>query len=73
MVRFEGHFDGKVVVPRGSVNLPAGTDVIVTVKEEEDMTVWQRIAELADEMPAGHLPNDLADQHDHYLHGRPRR
>lgn len=73
MIRFEGHFDGNVVVPSQSVNLPAGTDVIVTVKEPDDRTVWQRIAEMADEMPEDHLPDDLADLHDHYPHGRPKR
>jgi len=65
-IRLEGHFDGKVVVPRRSVDLPAGTDVIVTVGEEEDKPVWQRTAELADEMPGDHLSDDRHDQSDQH-------
>jgi Arc/MetJ-type ribon-helix-helix transcriptional regulator len=38
--------------------------------------IWEEILELADDVPAeewDRLPHDLAEQHDHYIHGTPRR
>ncbi len=70
MISFKGHWDGKVIVPDEPVELPGDQPLHVTVEEDGD-TVWQRIARLGEDMP-GDLPADLASQHDHYLHGRPK-
>ncbi|MEE9296520.1 MAG: hypothetical protein V3W34_16370 [Phycisphaerae bacterium] len=71
MIRFKGHWDGKGIVPDEPVEIPNGQPLQITVEDAGD-TVWQRIARLARDMP-GDLPRDLAAQHDHYLHGRPKR
>ena len=70
MIEFRGHWDGSAIVPDEPVELATGRQYDVTVKGLGD-TVWQRIARLGDDMP-GELPSDLAEQHDHYLHGRPK-
>lgn len=38
-------------------------------------TIWQDLLQLAKqaELIGGDLPEDLAEQHDHYLYGKPKR
>jgi hypothetical protein len=55
----KGHFDGKAIVP----------DEPLESETEESALAW--IAANAVDSEA--LPTDLADQHDHYLYGRPRK
>ena len=71
MIRFRGHWDGKAIIPDEPIHIASGQALRVTV-EEDGQTVWQRIALLGKEMP-GDLPQDLASQHDHYIHGQPKR
>jgi Arc/MetJ-type ribon-helix-helix transcriptional regulator len=43
---------------------------------QEHMPLWEEIQELTADVPAEEwdkLPSDLAEQHDHYLYGTPRR
>ncbi len=75
--------NGNVVLHDGAT-LPEGTLVSVvpvtpTVPEAaaggDPPTVWQKLAELgrwAETQPSD-LPTDLAANHDHYLHGVPKR
>jgi hypothetical protein len=80
MVRFTAHSDGKVLVPDEPVELPAGQRFVVTVEPVKPPTPknpgrpqWvQKALELAQLMPTN-LPEDLAEQHDHYIHGTPKR
>jgi hypothetical protein len=80
MVRFAAHSDGKALVPDEPVELPKGRKFLVTLEptvpdEHEDATSpdWLRTAiALSRRMPDG-LPDDLAEQHDHYIHGTPKR
>jgi hypothetical protein len=66
--------NGVVVFPNGT-SLPDGTVVTVVlspaetapVSSSEMSTIWQVESEPCD------LPSDLAANHDHYLHGLPKR
>jgi len=54
------------------VVLPDGTEVRVEVAvAETEASVFQKLAKLAGK--AKNLPSDLARNHDHYLHGAPRK
>ena len=70
--------NGVVVLPDG-VALPEGVEVDVVVRTSEPegrpAGVGAMLAELArraETQPCA-LPADLAENHDHYLHGRPKR
>jgi hypothetical protein len=68
-----------VVVLPADVTLPEGAEVVVVVPEGEPKNaapgIWTKLAELgrwAETQPS-ELPADLAENHDHYLHGQPKR
>jgi hypothetical protein len=71
------HFDGRVIVPAEPLDLPPNEALIVQIERvgsllepaEESALAW--IAANAVDSEA--LPTDLADQHDHYLYGRPKK
>ena len=72
------HFDGKVIVPDEPVELP--TDCPLEIRIEAATAHTQRagslsrLAERARQIPANpDAPADAAAQHDHYLHGQPKR
>ncbi len=64
--------NGVVVLENGD-RLPEGTRVRVAPLESppSEETLGQRLLKFAG--TARNLPSDMADQHDHYLHGRPKR
>jgi hypothetical protein len=67
--------NGVVVLRKGS-NLPDGTEVdIAPLSEEEAPENGPTLAEqFADVIGiVTDLPPDMAKQHDHYLHGAPKR
>jgi len=80
MVRFVAHSDGKVLVPDEAVDIPAGKRFMVTLeavdagrRKRKPAPGWvAKALELSRRMPAD-LPDDLAEQHDHYIHGTPKR
>ena len=66
------HFDGKVIIPDEPLDLQPNQAVIIQLEpldEKESALAW--IAANAVEDDA--LPSDLADQHDHYLYGSPKK
>jgi hypothetical protein len=69
---FRGHIKGGVVVLEGDVSLPEGTEVdvqpIVTTKPPG---VWEKLLSVAGQ--AEDLPEDAAENIDHYLYGTPKR
>ena len=71
MIRFQGHWDAKTIIPDEPVEIPDGQPLRVII-EEDGETIWQRIVRLGKDMP-GDLPSDLAGQHDHYLYGAAKR
>ncbi len=75
----EGHIENGHVVFNTPVVLPEGTKVTVSVQAEsasseqadELPTLYDRLKSVAGK--AKGLPADLAINHDHYLHGQPKR
>jgi len=73
-----GHIQNGTVVPDDEFPWPEGTPVLVDVipdgppVQPQDMpTLYERFKDfigIADD-----LPSDLAENHDHYLHGRPKK
>ena len=68
------HFDGKVIVPDEPLDLPPNQALRVHIEPlegeaEESALAW--IAANAVENDT--LPTDLADQHDPYLYGCPKK
>jgi hypothetical protein len=73
-VTVSAHFDGKVIVPDEPLDLPPNQALRVHIEPlegeaEESALAW--IAANAVENDT--LPTDLADQHDHYLYGCPKK
>ena len=76
---YEGHVERGVVIVDGPVSLPDGTRVkveILTPASEKSSgeaapTLYDQLAPLVG--AAKGLPPDLARNHDHYLHGQPRK
>jgi hypothetical protein len=71
--------NGVVVLPAGT-SLPDGMEVDVapvepTAEKPAVAELWQRLGELGRsvESKSTTLPADLAANHDHYLHGLPKR
>jgi hypothetical protein len=81
MKTFRAHFDGRALVPDEPVDLPHGATLRVSAEPvEEDLAEQQETGfplleealEVARQME-GDYPPDLARNHDHYLHGGPKR
>jgi hypothetical protein len=77
MKTFRAHFDGRALVPDEPVDLPHGATLRVSAEPvEEDapegLPLLDLALEIAEKME-GDYPPDLARNHDHYLHGRPKR
>ena len=74
-----GHIKGGTVVLDEPTNLPDGTAVEVRALEhappsdppEAGPTLYERYKDFIG--IADGLPEDMADEHDHYIHGPPRR
>jgi len=65
--------NGVIVLDEGSPPLPEGTRVnIKTAEVEQDLDALRDLF-LSVAGKAQDLPSDLAEQHDHYLHGQPKR
>jgi hypothetical protein len=62
-----------VIVLDDQEKLPEGTRVEVVVKPavEKKPTLSERLLKHAGTVPD--LPADMAEQHDHYIHGTPKR
>jgi hypothetical protein len=76
---YDGHVERGVVVVDDPVILPDGTRVKVEIlpatgedlSSESVPTLYDQLAPLVG--AAKGLPADLARNHDHYLHGQPRK
>jgi hypothetical protein len=66
-------FDGKVIVPNVPLGLKPNQALIVQIELIEGETEESALAWIAaNAVDSDALPTDLADQHDHYLNGRPK-
>jgi hypothetical protein len=77
---FQAHSDGQVLVPDEPVDLGVGAKYEVTLRpvkgEEIEEKAIQSLREFLLSIAGtaeGDYPSDLARNHDHYLHGRPKR
>lgn len=75
-------FDGKVLIPEDKVDLPTDRVIELRVENERqaapepkpapgmlsDLAQWARSLS-----PLKDAPDDFAAQHDHYIHGSPKR
>ena len=69
---YRGYVKGGVVVFDSKVELPEGTEVKVEpVPVSPRKTLAEQLGDLIGSVPD--LPPDMAQQHDHYLHGAPKR
>ena len=76
---YQGHVENGTVVLDSPATLPDGVRVEIAVIEERDgeqvsdsvPSLYDRLKSVAG-MAKG-LPPDLALNHDHYLHGQPKR
>ncbi|MCX7012586.1 MAG: hypothetical protein NTW86_08490, partial [Candidatus Sumerlaeota bacterium] len=66
---FKGHVRNGVVVLDESADLPEGVEV--RVEPVERKTLADRLRNVIGSVPD--LPEDLADNHDHYIHGTPKQ
>ncbi len=75
----QGHIENGRVVLDGVAHLPDGTQVTVVVPAAAEQaesieklpSLYERLQSVAGK--AKGLPSDLAAEHDHYLHGQPKR
>lgn len=68
------HFDGKVIVPDEPLDLRPNQALRVQIEPLEGETEDSALAWIAaNAVDSDALPTDLADQHDHYLYGCPKK
>ena len=71
-MQYEGHVAGGVIVLDDKANLPEGTRVqVVPIAPQEPRTLAEKFQNVIGK--ASGLPDDMAAQHDHYIHGSPKR
>lgn len=69
---YRGHIQGNLVVLDDNVSLPDGTVVAVEpVEAVRMMTLAERYKDIIGIAPD--LPPDMAENHDHYIHGTPKK
>ncbi len=75
---YRGHVENGSVVFDPPVALPEGVEVEVSIvahdgamPEEEVPTLYEQLKDIIG--IADGLPSDLARNHDHYLHGQPKK
>lgn len=67
-----GHIQNGVVVPVDVLPWPEGTEVVIDVaKPEGERSVADRLRSVIGK--AKDLPPDMAKNHDHYIHGTPKK
>ena len=70
---YRGHVRNGIVVLDEKPGLPEGAEVQVAVvpPETQESTLGARLMKFAGKLEG--LPSDLARNHDHYLHGAPKK
>jgi hypothetical protein len=68
---YRGKVKGAVVVLAEGMRLAEGTEVRVEPVERPASTLGERLMKHAGK--AKKLPSDMAENHDHDIHGRPRK
>ncbi len=81
MTTLKVRFDGRVLVPETPVDLPQDRVLEVSVADSQvtptngaSASPFAGLQEILAALPDDpNTPTDLAAQHDHYLHGMPKR
>ena len=81
MLSIKGTFEHGVARPTDQVEGRDGQNVIITFLDESvstpdaksDDAAWSRFEQLLDEHAIATGIGDLAHQHDHYVHGKPKQ
>lgn len=69
---YRGHVENGVIVLDDPVVLPEGMGVRVEFEEYDDgRTLAERLRDVIGIVEG--LPSDMAENHDHYLHGKPKK
>jgi hypothetical protein len=69
---YRGCVSNGVILLEQGANLPEGTEVRVEpVEQPARQTLYERFKDFVGQ--ATDLPADMAQQHDHYIHGTPKR
>jgi hypothetical protein len=70
---YRGHIKNGQITLDDPIELPEGVEVNVEIVEscEGEPTIWNKLLELAGTVEG--LPTDMAENHDHYLYGAPKR
>lgn len=67
---YRGHVENGVVVLDDPVKLPEGAQVQVELASPQSLTLAERLKDVIGIIEG---PPDLAEQHDYYAHGEPKR
>jgi hypothetical protein len=71
-MNYRGHIENGLVKLDEAVVLPEGTEVrVVPVSEKGRPTLAERFKDVIG--CVSDLPADMAENHDHYIHGTPKR
>lgn len=68
---YTGTIENGVVKLPPEANLADGTRVRIEPVEEDRRSLVEKLRAIAQAMPD--MPADWAEQHDHYIHGTPKR
>ena len=68
---YRGHVENGLVVFDERVNLTDGTEVQVQPVSQQQSTLAERFKDMIG--CVSDLPTDMAENHDHYIHGTPKR
>ncbi len=69
---YRGQIKNGVVVLEGNPPLPEGAQVELELLEEKDLqSLWDGLSKFAGTIDG--LPSDMAENHDHYAHGAPKK
>ena len=71
-------YDGRALIPTEPLDLPKGATLRLRVEAPEELNVPRQEGSLSDALLAFSgimegFPADFAKNHDHYLHGTPKR
>lgn len=68
---YRGHVENGVVVLDEPAKLPEGAEVRIELAEPaEERTLYEQMKDVIGIVDG--LPSDFAEQHDHYIHGKPK-
>ncbi len=79
MVSVKGTFNNGVVYPLEAIAAKEGQQVIITFVEQENPSKdlegsdWEELNQILADCQVDTGIEDLAHQHDHYIHGTPKR